>query len=120
MESTPLNQRAAFEAIPHFSTRQRDMKKTLCTLLTAAILAPFASFAHAADGQLTRAQVRADLVQLEAVGYRPSTHDADYPSAIQSAEAKVQAMNDRTVSYGGAGSASPVYSNGAPTTHAAQ
>ena len=89
------------------------MKKTLCTLLAAAILAPLASFAHAADGQLTRAQVRADLVQMEAAGYRPSTHDADYPSAIQSAEAKVQTMNDRAASYDNAEEA-------APTTHAAQ
>jgi Domain of unknown function (DUF4148) len=96
------------------------MKKTLCTLLAAAILAPLTSFAHAADGQLTRAQVRADLVQLEAAGYRPSTHDADYPGAIQTAEAKVQAMNDRTVSLGGTGSESPLHSSAVTTTHAAQ
>ncbi|SAL47075.1 DUF4148 domain-containing protein [Caballeronia humi] len=89
------------------------MKKTLCTLLAAAILAPFASFAHAADGQLTRAQVRADLVQMEAAGYRPSTHDADYPSAIQSAEAKVQAMNERSVAQDNA-------RNAAQVVHAAQ
>lgn len=84
------------------------MKKTLCTLLAAAILAPLASFAHAADGRLTRAQVRADLVQMEAAGYRPSTHDADYPSAIQSAEATVRAMNERSIAQNDAGNAAQV------------
>ncbi|WP_277185727.1 DUF4148 domain-containing protein [Caballeronia sp. BR00000012568055] len=74
------------------------MKKLMCVVLATATLMPFAAFAQSALAHVTRAQVRAELSQLEAVGYRPSTHDADYPQALQSAEAKVAAMN----AYGGA------------------
>jgi hypothetical protein len=73
------------------------MKKLICAVLAAATLMPFAAFAQSAPAHVTRAQVRAELSQLEAAGYRPSTHDADYPQALQSAEAKVAAMN----AYGG-------------------
>jgi hypothetical protein len=76
------------------------MKKLMCVVLAAATLMPFAALAQSAPAHVTRAQVRAELSQLEAAGYRPSTHDADYPQALQSAEAKVTAMN----AYGGASS----------------
>jgi hypothetical protein len=88
------------------------MKKILCAVLTAAMLAPLASFAQTTGDHVTRAKVRADLVQLEAAGYQPSTHDADYPNALQVAEAKVAATHDRSVAYGGAQDGSA--SNGMP------
>ena len=74
------------------------MKKLMCAVLAAAAVMPFAAFAQSAPGHVTRAQVRAELAQLEAAGYRPSTHDADYPQALQAAEAKVAARD----AYGGA------------------
>ncbi|MBN3811742.1 DUF4148 domain-containing protein [Paraburkholderia sp. Ac-20347] len=58
-----------------------------------ALTLPVASFAQS-NGGLTRAQVRAELVQLEQSGYRPGDGDnAHYPEAIQAAEAKVAAQN---------------------------
>jgi hypothetical protein len=38
---------------------------------------------------LSRAQVRAELAQLEKAGYNPSVNDVGYPSNIQSAETRV-------------------------------
>jgi hypothetical protein len=51
---------------------------------------------------LTRAQVRAELVQLETAGYN-TAHGEDpyYPADIQAAEAKVAAQNGATSGYGG-------------------
>ncbi|QYD73914.1 DUF4148 domain-containing protein [Paraburkholderia edwinii] len=49
-----------------------------------------ANVAHA--GELTRAQVRAELAQLRAAGYDQSVgEDAHYPDALQLAEARVHA-----------------------------
>jgi hypothetical protein len=70
--------------------------KTIATLLVtaAALTAPVLSFAQSAEHGLTRAQVRAELVQLERAGYNPQTAaDASYPQEIQLAEAKVAAEN---------------------------
>nr|WP_250478256.1 DUF4148 domain-containing protein [Caballeronia sp. INML1] len=74
------------------------MKKLICAVLAAATSMPFAAFAQSTPAHVTRLQVRAELAQLEAAGYQPSTHDADYPQALQAAEAKVPARD----AYGGA------------------
>ena len=67
--------------------------------IVAVLAAP--GFAQAReDGPVTRAQVRAELVQLERAGYNPSTDRVTYPAEIQAAEAKVAAQNGQT-SYGG-------------------
>jgi hypothetical protein len=78
------------------------MKKLMCGILAAAALLPVAAFAQQSSGQMTRAQVRADLVQVEAAGYRPSTHDGDYPQSLMKAEAKVASLNQNNTAYGGA------------------
>ncbi|GAB7521618.1 DUF4148 domain-containing protein [Paraburkholderia sp. 2C] len=73
--------------------------KTIATLLVTAVAltAPVLSFAQSTDHGLTRAQVRAELVQLEQAGYNPQTAaDANYPQDIQLAEAKVAAQNGAT------------------------
>jgi hypothetical protein len=74
--------------------------KTIATLLVtaAALTAPVLSFAQSTDHGLTRAQVRAELVQLEQTGgYNPFTAaDARYPQDIQAAEAKVAAADGTT------------------------
>jgi hypothetical protein len=93
----------------HRYLRTLIMKLLVCAVTAIASLSFIPSFAQAANSPLTRAQVEEQLVQLEQAGYRPSTHDADYPNEIQAAEAKVQAMN---TSYGGSGNDA---STGAPT-----
>lgn len=65
------------------------MNKIARTLLIACAMAvPAISFAQTAP--VTRAQDRAELVQLEATGWRPGVNPADYPVDIQAAEARIQ------------------------------
>ncbi|QQC66138.1 DUF4148 domain-containing protein [Paraburkholderia ginsengisoli] len=73
-------------------------------VIAALITAPLAAFAQSSQ-PVTRAQVRAELVQLEKAGYDPATADAnDYPANIQAAEARVAAQNAaaQTSGYGSA------------------
>lgn len=66
------------------------MKTLISAVAVAAALAvPALSFAQQADAPLTRAQVRAELVQLEKAGYNPNISDPSYPSNIQAAQARV-------------------------------
>ncbi|MFL9875661.1 DUF4148 domain-containing protein [Paraburkholderia megapolitana] len=68
------------------------------TLVAATALAfPIASHAQETSSGLTRAQVRADLVQIEKAGYRPGQNDRYYPTDIQAAEAKLAATNGTSV-----------------------
>jgi len=58
-------------------------------VVAAALVAPVAVFAQS-NVPLTRAQVRAELVQLEQAGYNPARgEDPTYPQDIQAAEARV-------------------------------
>ena len=88
--------------------------------LALVIVAPVASFAQS-NQPLTRAQVRAELVQLEKAGYT-SIRGADpyYPANIQAAMARVAAQNGSAaaatdmggVSGGGAASGDAVDTTG--------
>ncbi|SAL03551.1 purine nucleoside phosphorylase [Caballeronia fortuita] len=77
--------------------------KVVVSLAVAA--APAFAFAQDQSAPLTRAQVKAELVQLEQAGYSPATGEqANYPSDIQAAEAKVAAQqnaNEANEAYGG-------------------
>ena len=66
------------------------MKSLINAVALAALIAvPVASFAQS-NQPVTRAQVRAELVQLEKAGYNPGvSDDAAYPANIQAAEARV-------------------------------
>lgn len=69
-------------------------------VIAALITAPLAAFAQS-NQPLTRAEVRAQLVQLEKAGYNPATSsDYDYPANIQAAEARVAAQNAGVQSSG--------------------
>jgi hypothetical protein len=69
--------------------------------VAAALIVPVASFAQS-NAPLTRAEVRAQLTQLEQAGFKPSAGDATaYPANIQAAEAKVAATNAVSSGYGG-------------------
>jgi Domain of unknown function (DUF4148) len=84
------------------------MKSLIQAVVVAAVLAaPVASFAQS-NAPVTRAQVRAELVQLEKAGYNPNANDPEYPSNLQAAQARVVAQNDaaQTTSYGASASGS--------------
>ncbi|ANB72199.1 hypothetical protein AYM40_07345 [Paraburkholderia phytofirmans OLGA172] len=70
------------------------MKSLIQAVIVAAVLAaPVATFAES-NQPVTRAQVRAELVQLEKAGYNTaSRNEATYPAEIQAAEARVAAQN---------------------------
>jgi hypothetical protein len=78
------------------------MNKTIYAALVAAVLSiPVVASAQQSNAGLTRAQVRAELVQLEKTGYNPTRHnDPHYPADIQAATARLQ--NTTTSGYGGA------------------
>ncbi|AYQ40107.1 MULTISPECIES: DUF4148 domain-containing protein [Burkholderia] len=64
------------------------MKTALSLLaLAAAIAAPAVSFAQTANGPVTRAEVVAQLRQVEQAGYKPLK--GQYPEDIQAAEARI-------------------------------
>jgi hypothetical protein len=66
-----------------------------------ALVVPVVSFAQS-NSPVTRAQVRAELVQLEKAGYSPASgNDVHYPDDILAAEAKVAAQNGASSGYGG-------------------
>jgi hypothetical protein len=82
------------------------MKSFIEAAVIAALVAtPFAAFAQSNPNNqpLTRAQVRAELVQLEKAGYDPSmTNGDDYPAHLQAAEARIASQNQaaQTSGYG--------------------
>jgi hypothetical protein len=82
------------------------MKSFIEAAVIAALIAtPFAAFAQSNQNNqpVTRAQVRAELIQLEKAGYNPSTmNDIDYPENIQAAQARVAGQNQaaQTSGYG--------------------
>jgi hypothetical protein len=70
------------------------MKSLAYAIVAASILAaPLASFAQSNAQPVTRAQVRADLVNVEHAGYTPSGDNLTYPADIQAAEAHVGTQN---------------------------
>lgn len=65
---------------------------TKMVFIAAVFAAPVASFAQSTQSTVTRAQVRAELAQLEKAGYDP--HDwIHYPENLEAAEAKVAGQN---------------------------
>lgn len=69
------------------------MKSLIKAVAVALVLAaPVASFAQS-NQPVTRAQVRADLVQVEKAGYSVGGDRTTYPEQIQAAEARVAAAN---------------------------
>jgi hypothetical protein len=78
------------------------MKSLIKAVVIVASLAASATVFAQSNSGLTRAQVRAELVQLEQVGYHVGDGDeAHYPDAIQAAEARVAAHSGGNSGYGG-------------------
>jgi hypothetical protein len=72
------------------------MKTLACLVLVGGALAsPVVSFAQSTE-PVTRAQVRAELIQLEEAGYHVGGGDhTTYPVQIQAAEAKIAAQGSQ-------------------------
>ncbi|WP_175856902.1 DUF4148 domain-containing protein [Burkholderia anthina] len=67
------------------------MKTLVSSALAALIIAaPAVSFAQQNDHQLTRAEVKAEMARLAAVGYSPALDHNQYPVAILAAEKRVR------------------------------
>jgi hypothetical protein len=82
------------------------MNKQIASALIAVFLSvPVLAFAQQSDTGLTRAQVRAELIQVEKAGYYPSRVSPRYPADIQAAMAKIQAADNATRSASIAGHA---------------
>ena len=62
-------------------------------VIAAALAAPVAVFAQSSQS-LTRAEVRADMIQVEKAGFNPArSNPNEYPANVQAAEARVAAQN---------------------------
>ncbi|MEN2472690.1 DUF4148 domain-containing protein [Burkholderia sp. GS2Y] len=69
------------------------MKTYIAVLTMIGMIVGQSAFAQSA-APLTRAQVREELMRLEAAGYDPSKgDDGEYPADIQAAQAKVAAQD---------------------------
>lgn len=69
-------------------------------VLSSALTAPAFAFAQS-NAPVTRAQVKAELVQLEKAGYNPGGDDNNYPQDVQAAEQRVwEQQGNITTSYG--------------------
>ncbi|WP_206997955.1 DUF4148 domain-containing protein [Trinickia mobilis] len=75
--------------------------KLVQSLVVAALVAiPAVSFAQSSQ-PVTRAEVRAELVQLQKAGYNPASDHTQYPKNIEAAEARISAENSvAATSYG--------------------
>lgn len=73
----------------------------ICALvLSSALAAPAFAFAQN-NTPVTRAQVKAELIQLEKAGYNPGGEDVNYPQDIQAAEQRVAEQQSAAASsYG--------------------
>jgi hypothetical protein len=82
------------------------MKVIQSLIVAAAVALPAFSFAQS-NQPLTRAEVRAQLVELEQAGYDPASDQTQYPRNIQAAQARVDAANGMHA-YGAAADGSAV------------
>ncbi|WDD91639.1 DUF4148 domain-containing protein [Burkholderia sp. FERM BP-3421] len=86
------------------------MKSIVYAVVAASALsASFGAFAQTSP--VTRAEVRAELVQLEKAGYQPGVSSPYYPADIQAAQARVAGATD-TSGYGA--QAAPTVRAGSP------
>jgi hypothetical protein len=72
------------------------MKSLIMIAFAVALIAPVLS--RAAE-PLTRAQVHAELIQLEEAGYNP-VDDNDYPQNLKHAQTIVAQQNEANTGYG--------------------
>src|SRR5258706_15185024 len=76
----------------------------LAASVAAAAALPAVSFAKA-NQPLTRADVRAQLVELQKAGYNPASDETQYPKNIEAAEARIDGQKGLLASSYGSSSA---------------
>ena len=81
-------------------------------VMSSALVAPSFAFAQS-NAPVTRAQVRAELIQLENAGYTPGGEQADYPQNLLAAEQRVADQQRADVGSYGA-SSNGTTASGAP------
>jgi hypothetical protein len=80
-----------------YKGRAFAMKSIIHAAAVAALLsAPVFAFAQSNE-PATRAEVKGELTQLERAGYSPANDEANYPTNLQAAEARVAVTNDQSV-----------------------
>jgi hypothetical protein len=87
---------------------ERIMKLVQSLIVAAALIVPAVSSFAQSNARVTRAEVKAQLVQLEKTGYHPGRDDPHYPADIQTAEARVAAQNGAATAFGGVADSSSV------------
>ncbi len=119
LEAAQRPPRGVVRAELHSHSKVPVMKLIQSLIVAVAMVAPVAAFAQAsqANQPLTRAQVQAELVQLEKAGYTPARNDLHYPDDIQAAQARVDAQNVQNAQN--AGSAYGGVANGSSASGAA-
>jgi Domain of unknown function (DUF4148) len=112
--------------VPDETVPEGSIMKSLIKAVTLAVVlaAPVVAFAQS-EQPLTRAEVKAQLKQLEDAGYNPAVAtDAVYPADVQAAEARVAARNAAaqadTTGYGPAVTGSSQAGSNAPAAAPAQ
>ncbi|KVC45358.1 DUF4148 domain-containing protein [Burkholderia diffusa] len=101
------------------------MKTQLIAALFFAVSTAVSVPAFASEAVVTRAQVRAELVQLQQAGYVPGrANDPHYPDDLQAALTRIHASDtvaaDATTSGYGANAAAVTQSGSRPVTRVAE
>ncbi len=76
------------------------LKSLIPALVIASAFATPAFAQSSSDSGLTRAQVKAELAQMEQAGYNPSADHATYPQLTQVAEQRVTTREAASPAYG--------------------
>jgi hypothetical protein len=85
----------------YFDIRRRLMKLVQSLIVAALVSVPVVSFAQVQQ-PVTRAEVRAELVQLQKAGYNAGSDDAQYPQDLQAALSRIEAtQGSAAAAYGG-------------------
>ena len=94
--------------------------KLVQSLIVAALVAvPLASFAQSQPQPLTRADVRAELVQLQKAGYSAGGDNPQYPQNLEAALARVDAAHgSAAAAYGGVAKSKSESGSRMPMRHA--
>lgn len=94
------------------------MKLVQSLIVAALVSVPVVSFAQA-EQPVTRAEVRAELVQLQKAGYNGGGDDAQYPQDLQAALSRIDANQGSAVAaYGGVAKDSSAAGSRTPMKHA--
>jgi hypothetical protein len=77
------------------------MKLVQSLIVAAALVVPAVSSFAQSNQPVPRAEVKAQLIQLEKAGYNPTGDQTQYPANIQAAETRVNGDNAAANSFGG-------------------